>query len=45
MDVVDGGQEGGLDGAEGHSVSTLGKFAFGNILAEDAVLLVLVGER
>ena len=37
MEIVDGGQEGGLDGSEGFSVKILGKFAFGNILAEDAV--------
>ena len=45
MAVVDGGQEGGLDGAEGRNVKILGKFAFGNVLAEDAVCLVWVGER
>ena len=45
MSVVDGGQEGGLDGAEGRSVEILGKFVFGNVLAEDAVCLVRVGER
>ena len=45
MAVVDGVQEGGIDGAEGCSVKIFGKFAFGNILAEDAVCLVWVGER
>ena len=45
MAVVDGGKEGGLDGDEGFSVNILGKFAFGNVLAEDAVFLVWVGER
>ena len=45
MAVVDGGQEDGLDRDEGRSVKILGKFAFGNVLAEDAVLLVWVGER
>ena len=44
MAVVDGGQEGGLDGAEGCSVKILVNFAFGNILAGDAVCLVWVGE-
>ena len=44
MDVVDGGKEGGLDGAEGYSIKILGKFAFGNVLEEDAVCLVWVGE-
>ena len=45
MAVVDGVQEGGLDGDKGRSVKILGKFAFGNVLAEDAVCLVWVGER
>ena len=45
MAVVDGGKEVGLDGTEGRSVKILGKFAFGNVLAEDAVCLVWVGER
>ena len=45
MAVVDGGQEGRLGGSEVHSVKILGKFAFGNVLAEDAVFLVWVGER
>ena len=45
MAIVDGGQEGALDGAEGRSVKILGKFAFGNVLAEDAVCLVWLGER
>ena len=44
MAVVDGGQEGGPDGAEGRSVKILGKFALGNVLAEDAVFLVWLGE-
>ena len=43
--VVDGGKEGGLDGSEGCSVKILGKFAFGNVLAEDAVCLVCVEDR
>ena len=43
MAVIDGGNEGGIDGAEGCSVKVLGKFAFGNVLAEDAVCLVWVG--
>ena len=45
MAVVDGSQEGGLDRAEVCSVKILGKFAFGNVLAEDAVRLVWMGER
>ena len=45
MAVDDGGQEGGLDGDVVRSVNILGKFAFGNVLAEDAVCLVRVGER
>ena len=45
MAVVDGGNEGGLDRAEVCSVKVLGKFAFGNVLAEDAVCLVWVGAR
>ena len=45
MAVVDGGQKRGLDGAEGRRVKILGKFPFDNVLAEDAVLLVWVGER
>ena len=45
MAVVDGGKEGGLDGDEGCSVKILGNFAFGNVLAEDSVCLVWVGER
>ena len=44
MAVVDGGQEGGIDGDEDRRVKMLGKFAFGNVLAEDAVCLVWVGE-
>ena len=44
MAVVDGSQKRGLDGAEGHRVKILGKFPFDNILAEDDVLLVWVGE-
>ena len=44
MAVVNGGQEGGLDRYEGCSVKILGKFAFGNVLLEDEVLLVWVGE-
>ena len=45
MDVVNGGQKGGLDGAEGCSLKILGEFTFGNVLEEDAVCLVWVGER
>ena len=45
MVVVDGGNGGGLDGDEGCSLKVLGKFAFGNVLEEDAVCLVWVGAR
>ena len=45
MVIVDGGKEGGLEGAEGCSVKILGKFAFGNVLAEYAICLVWVGKR
>ena len=45
MAVVDGGQKSGLDGDEGRRVKILGKFPFYNILAEDAVCLVWVGEH
>ena len=43
MDVVDGGNESGLDRDKVCSVKVLGKFAFGNVLAENAVFLVWVG--
>ena len=43
MALVDDGNEGGIDGAEGCSVKVLGKFSFGNVLAEDAVCLIWVG--
>ena len=45
MAVVDVGNEGLLDMAEGCSVKVLGKFAFGNVLAEDDVCLGWVGAR
>ena len=45
MAVVDGDNEGGIDGAECCSVKLLGNFVFGNVLAEDAVCLVWVGAR
>ena len=45
MVVVDGGQESGINGAEGRSVKILGKFVFGNVLMEDSVCLVYVGDR
>ena len=45
MYIVDGGQEGRLDGAEGCSVKILGEFPFGNILVEDSVCLVWVGDH
>ena len=43
MAFVDGGNEGILDGAEGCCVEVLGKFAFGGIMAENAVGMVRVG--
>ena len=43
VDVVDGGNEGGLDRAEGCSVKVLGKFTFDNVLVENDVSLVWVG--
>ena len=45
MAVVGGGKEGALDGAEGCSVKILGKFACGNVLAEDNVCLVCAFPR
>ena len=45
MAVVYGINEGGLDVAERCSMKVLGKFAFGNVLAEDAFSLVWVGAR
>ena len=43
MAFVDGGDEGRLDGAEGCCMEVLGEFAFGGILAENAVGLVWIG--
>ena len=43
MAVVDGGNEGGLDRAEGCSVKVLGKFLFGDVMAENSVCLVRMG--
>ena len=44
VSVADGGKRGGLGRSEGCSMKVLGKFAFGNIMAENAVCLVWVGE-
>ena len=44
MAVVDGGDEGRLDGAEGCWVKVLGKFALGGVMADNAVCLVRMGE-
>ena len=44
MAVVHGGSEGGLDRAEGFSMKVLGKFALGNVMAENAICLVWMGE-
>ena len=41
--VVDGGDEGGLDRAEGCSMKVLGKFALGDFMTENAVCLVWMG--
>ena len=43
MAVVDGGNKGGLDRAEGCSVKLLVKFALGNVMAGGAVCLVRMG--
>ena len=43
MAVVDGGDEGRLDRAEGCCVKLLGKFAIGGVMAENAVCLVQMG--
>ena len=40
MAVVDGVNEGGVDRAEDFSMKVLGKFAFGNVIAENALCLV-----
>ena len=40
MAVVDGGNEGRIDGAEGRSVEVLGKFAFGNVFTVTAGMAV-----
>ena len=42
--VVDSENEGGLDRAEGCSMKVLGKFAIGDVMAENAVCLVRMGE-
>ena len=43
MAVVNGGDEVGLDMSEGCSVKVLGKFALGDVMAENAVCLVWIG--
>ena len=43
MAVVDGGNEGRLEGAEGCCVKVLGKFALGGVMANNAVCLVWMG--
>ena len=43
VEIVDGGNEGRLDRAEGCCVKVLGKFALGGIMAENAVCLFLIG--
>ena len=45
MAVFDGGDEGGIDRAEGCSVKVLGKFAFGDVMSKNAAILVRVGAR
>ena len=42
MDFVDSGDEGRLDRAEGFCMELLGDFAFGGIIAENAVGLVWI---
>ena len=44
MAVVDGGNEGGIDRDEGCSVKVLGKFTLGDVMAENAVCLVRMGD-
>ena len=43
MAVVDGENEGGLGRAEGCSVKLLGKFAIGDVMAENVVCLIQMG--
>ena len=45
MAVVDGGNEGGLDRAEGCSVKLLVKFTFVDVMLENAVCLVWMEAR
>ena len=41
--VVDGRNEGVLDRAEGSSMKVLGKFALGDVMAENSIFLVWIG--
>ena len=43
MAVVDGGDKGGLDRAEGCSVKVLVNFALGDVMADNSVCLVQMG--
>ena len=43
MALVDGGNEGRFDGAEGGRVEVFGEFAFGGVTAKDTVGLVWMG--
>ena len=43
MAVFDGGNEGGIERAEGCSVKVLGKFALGDVMEGNAVCLVRMG--
>ena len=43
MAFVDGGNEGGLDRAKGCSMKVLGKFAIGDVMAENSIFLVWIG--
>ena len=43
MAVVDGRDEGELDRDEGCSMKLLGKFALGDVMAENAICLVWMG--
>ena len=43
MASVDGGDEGRFDRAEGCCVEVFGKFAFGGVIAENALGLACIG--
>ena len=45
MAIIDGGDEGRIDEAEGCCMKLLGKFALGGVMAENDVCLVQMGAR